>query len=373
MNSQDIFTDVIVQYCDTETLSRLARTCCAHYLVIRENPIYREFADKYTKLGNIAYHCRCGHINIAKYMHSRGVDIHKRDELSLKNACKGGYMDIVIWIYSLGCDINARSYAFATACEYGHLELAQWLYEPAIKTYPRCCPFRLACGGGHLEVAQWLHNVNFNICEPKKYSFRYACGRGRLHVAKWFWEYIPHDEDTVIEAFENACENGSLCVVKWLCDLGIDVTRNIRERFWLICRRNIDVAKWFHESGVCNERTYSVAFGDACICNNITNAIWLVDKVDFSGTYGDSLFISVCEKGHFKIAQLLYETDSIDAHTAGSGFRAACERGHSKLARWLVYRIINLRCHRIWITKMAKSVNLRPCAIRQLIKFRDQM
>jgi len=49
MNYPDIFADVIMQYCNTTTLSNLARTSMMHYSTVKKNPIYREFSRFYNK------------------------------------------------------------------------------------------------------------------------------------------------------------------------------------------------------------------------------------------------------------------------------------------------------------------------------------
>jgi hypothetical protein len=135
MNNPDIFTDVIVQYCDTETLSRLARVSCMHHSVVRKNSIYRQFAQCWQKQYDFHEVCRRGHIHVAQWMYKRKAAAHKS-------------LDLI----------------FARVCLYGQLEVAKWLYDICPRPLHRATinlSLRWAHENEHLVVAEWL-NTTFN-------------------------------------------------------------------------------------------------------------------------------------------------------------------------------------------------------------------
>jgi ankyrin repeat protein len=73
----------------------------------------------------------------------------------------------------------------------------------------------------------------------------------------------------------------------------------------------------------------------------------------------NSLFLSSCNNGHLKVAQLLWSIGSstIDIHANGEyAFRWSCMRGHLEVAQWLwsiSNETINIHVCADWVCKMS--------------------
>jgi hypothetical protein len=75
------------------------------------------------------WNCSKGHIKIAKWMYSLGVDIHFYNDKAFRRSCENGQIEIVKWLYSLGgVDIHAENdYAFRQGCHNQHIEIIIYL------------------------------------------------------------------------------------------------------------------------------------------------------------------------------------------------------------------------------------------------------
>src|SRR3989344_9332296 len=82
-------------------------------------------------------------------------------------------------------DIQAEyEAAFRWACYKGHLEVAKWLASQGVNIHAVDeDAFRRACCNGHLEVAEWLVSQGVNIHAYDEDAFRWACHNGHLEVA----------------------------------------------------------------------------------------------------------------------------------------------------------------------------------------------
>jgi ankyrin repeat protein len=97
------------------------------------------------------------------------IDINAENGYALLISCRCGYIEIAKWLYSLGADIHAaRDCAFRWSCEFGKIEIAKWLHSlggvdiHAVRDYA----FDVSCHNRHLEVVKWL----LDISNDKSYS-----------------------------------------------------------------------------------------------------------------------------------------------------------------------------------------------------------
>jgi len=251
MDNSDIFENVIVQYCDTETLSRLAHISRMHYSVIRENPIYRQFAKFYKKGDKFKTVCRKGLIHIAQWIHS-----------------------------TKGCKPSEFSNGIKYACKYGYLELAQWICEVDEGRTERIgqCEFIIACKHNQLAMANWLYKISPEYCGHDGEVFGNVCYSGYLEMAQWLYNDVQGlDYDSIGEIFQDTCHT-----------------------------KHLDVAKWLNETGHVDGDDRVIGLGYAVEGGYIKVVEWLLDiGVDTSDDGDNGLIITACENGHLQIAKLL--------------------------------------------------------------------
>jgi hypothetical protein len=121
MDNPEIFTDVIIQYCDFVSLGKLARTCRIYYSIIEKAPIYREITQYWNKPDIFMYSCKHGLLYVAKWKYQQdklGINITH----ALEKACGCDQLKVAQWLHSLGADNRARCDAFfELACRIGSI------------------------------------------------------------------------------------------------------------------------------------------------------------------------------------------------------------------------------------------------------------
>jgi len=188
MNITDTFTNIIVPYCDTPTIGRLARVSRIHYLVIEQNPIYRQFAQFYDPSYEFYDICANGHLHIAKWIYCRGIDIYAQNDYALRRACRFGQFEIAQWLLTLGANIHAHG-------------------DQVLKN---------ACKGGKLDILKWLHKLGVNINLQGDVAFLSACTYGRLGVAKWIHELGNVEHHMYSCAAQRARMRGHMHMHHWI-------------------------------------------------------------------------------------------------------------------------------------------------------------
>lgn len=106
----------------------------------------------YNGLSHLPHECAAeeGHLEIVKYLVSKGCDIFSDNFYALQSAAYEGHLDVVKYLVSIGGDVTvANSY-----------------------------PIRWASGNGHLEVVKYLLSVGADLTDADNYAFEAAqtCG-----------------------------------------------------------------------------------------------------------------------------------------------------------------------------------------------------
>jgi ankyrin repeat protein len=61
-----------------------------------------------------------------------------KNEYAFQLSCKKGHIEIAKWLVSLGINFHANNeLAFQVCCEKGHIEIAKWLVELGIDVHTR--------------------------------------------------------------------------------------------------------------------------------------------------------------------------------------------------------------------------------------------
>lgn len=137
--------------------------------------------------------CKVGDLDKAAKLYKSTCDI----DWAFRLSCKNGHLEVAKWLHSVGADVHAcNDYSFIWSCAYGHLEVAQWLYSlgAPVNRYSSCaCAFIWSCEDGHIDVAQWLHSIsttsNGHAMNDK--AFRKSCKYGHIEVSQWLLDIDP--------------------------------------------------------------------------------------------------------------------------------------------------------------------------------------
>ena len=88
------------------------------------------------------------------------------DYKSFIDCCKNGDLENAKLLVTK----RNKQKGFNLSCENGHIKIAKWLYSLGVDINQ--CLFRYVCKNGHIEIAKWLHSlgVNSNI----DFAFRCA-------------------------------------------------------------------------------------------------------------------------------------------------------------------------------------------------------
>ena len=97
--------------------------------------------------------------------------------------CGAGKIDVVKWICSIHDIRFCSSKAVQIVCINGNLELLKFFHSIGFDIhYQHELPLRLACEYDHIEVAQWLHKMNAMLNYK---CLENACVNGNLNIVNW--------------------------------------------------------------------------------------------------------------------------------------------------------------------------------------------
>lgn len=161
-------------------------------------------------LGDIPYYfhmsCRCGHLEIAKWLYElsgekeqdRILALQSCDslEFNFQRVCEEGPLALVEWLCHLGFtsqefSLQTLNKAFTHACYGGCWEIVSWLLNQGVDIHTdNELAFRYCCQNGDLFMAQWLYNLGrkIDIHAENEYAFCTSLANGHLHVTKWLYE-----------------------------------------------------------------------------------------------------------------------------------------------------------------------------------------
>ena len=244
---RSILRYIMMNFLDLNTIINLINT-------VKEMNVLDNFCGDmlYKAKQGFAWNCKKGNLDVAKWLYSRGVDIHADNEHAFRTACKNGHLDVARWLHSLGdIDIHVDDeYAFRKSCVNGHLHVARWLhsigniYVHTMNNYT----FKWSCRNNHLVVAQWLYSLgDVDIHEKNDYLFRWFCKDGNLKVAQWLYSLGRVDIHAENEwAFRRSCQNGYLIVAQWLHSLG-NVNIHAENNFVFNHSHDNNIKRWLQD------------------------------------------------------------------------------------------------------------------------------
>ncbi len=144
-------------------------------------------------------------------------DIHAYNEEALRDAVMNGHLEMVRYLVSKGADIHAEdNEALGWAAEYGHLEVVSYLVSQGgdIHAYDDQA-LRWAAENGHLEVVQYLVSQGGDIHADNDDALRWAAGNGHLEVVSYLvsrganYKCIFHTLDKEIQ----------ICIVRYILSI----------------------------------------------------------------------------------------------------------------------------------------------------------
>ena len=133
--------------------------------------------------------CHDGHIELARWLHSIGADVHVGYEYSLRMACSNGHVEIVKWLCELGADIRVLD------------------DDPFIK----------ACG-----CNKFLRRVNLSVQKSQDWYFENYLylttmwETNGLAIAKYLYELGADIHAQSNKAYIEAVINDNKLIVDWL-------------------------------------------------------------------------------------------------------------------------------------------------------------
>jgi ankyrin repeat protein len=141
----------------------------------------------------------------------------------VKTACQHGYINLLMYLHRTKNVIPKMAMEWAN----GHLSIAKYLYTIGVDpTYDHNRAIILASSNGHLDVIKYLCTVGANPFVAQNYPLMSASENGHLHVVQYLCSIGADPRAFFDSAIRWASVNGHLPVVKYLYSLGADPTSN---------------------------------------------------------------------------------------------------------------------------------------------------
>jgi hypothetical protein len=196
-----------------------------------------------------------GHLELAKWLYSKGADLRIQEDWCFKIALNKKYYKILDWIISLKI-INLNydhEHLFRYACAHSPLESIKWFYQKTtvdIHAGADEC-FINSCINNRPDVVEWLYDIGtFDLSFNENILFKYMIEFGNIYIAKWIYNKTDiniHDDDEFV--FRIACNRNHIDLAKWLYSLGnIKINANGNQSFKLACQYNyVELASWLQK------------------------------------------------------------------------------------------------------------------------------
>ena len=288
--------------------------------------------------------CFGGCIEIVRQLDQEKYDLNARDIdglLPSHYAAMGGHIDIMKYLWSKGADVTGMSYLkisatpIQLACLYGNLDIVQFIYEVVLNAdtmfnnniferehfikrsaqseevfiFKVQNPLHFACMGGHENIVSYLLSrplfANYFINEQGT-AFRtplhYACESGSLNIVKiimsnpeFRMDFSNKDSRSYIP-LGCAAAGGHLDIVKYLIqakgfDINQEATKTKRTALEeAVLNDHIEVVKFLVDNGACdklNDQKRGLIFLDALGTTNMELVRYLdkILKVPFDEYY----------------------------------------------------------------------------------------
>lgn len=202
-----------------------------------------------------------GNLDVVKLFTQRTYHVHQDHNRPLRIACSYGHLDIVKYLISRGADVNDSDYsdtnvftALRGAIGNNHLDVVKYLVSCGAdindgpKNYD---PVQCASYNGCLEVLTYLVSIGANV-NPK--TLKYAIKSGHIEVVKYLVSIgLDIDPSYVNSAIKSGSvtdvdDNQILEVINYIISLGKFIDYNS----WLITAVDydyIDFVKYFLSIG----------------------------------------------------------------------------------------------------------------------------
>lgn len=137
---------------------------------------------------NICVACTRGHLNIVKYLVSKGLDITTRYNICLTNACANGHLEVVKYLLTQVNDLHLfADRAIIQACRNGHLNIVKFLMSLGSRDCGKAV--FVAATNGQFEVFKYLTSISEDArVEIRKKSnniIAVASARGHTKVVNY--------------------------------------------------------------------------------------------------------------------------------------------------------------------------------------------
>ena len=125
-----------------------------------------------------------GHLNVVKYLESKGADIRADDDYAIRWASHNGHLNVVKYLESKSANIRAENdEAIRRASLNGHLDVVKFLESKGADIRAdNDCAIRWASFNDHLEVVKFLESKGADIRAYDDYAINWASFGGHLEV-----------------------------------------------------------------------------------------------------------------------------------------------------------------------------------------------
>lgn len=108
----------------------------------------------------LAYAADSGHLNLVKYLHSLGADIHANQQMALRYASFGGHLDVVKYLVERGADLDPLDVdsPVVFAARAGRLDIVKYFLDQGISDNLKKQANFAAKRAGMMEVSKYLES-----------------------------------------------------------------------------------------------------------------------------------------------------------------------------------------------------------------------
>ena len=266
-----------------------------------------DISDLYVYMLHLA--AREGNLAVIKFLVSRDVDIHMKNDMAACLAAQNGHLDVVQYLIGLGVQI-ADGFVLS------------W----AIK-------------GEQFDVARFLLATGADINANDGQMLRHAIENGNLAVVKFLLENGASTEmDHGIKSpISVAIHNGHTHIIEYLLDTGVGGSMD-----WAMATAasygNLDTLKCLIEHNGMPKDSRSV-FGWAAMHDNTSIMEYLITQGVEKSVVADVLENAI-HNGHFDTVQYLMETHPEIQIDIVQGIRTAAENGNFDTAEYLESKLV---------------------------------